>query len=171
MLDFYGIHVGKCTIWKHGSYMGIGSTTYPTLMDEGKGSTAIFAALCKGRSAVQLISSSATGSSPQFWSTSSIDVWFLRMETNKRGGKTPKKLPFHGWHPERVQVVKYNDFQHFEEIERFLCPGTSWSSRVFKHASCISIIGKDRWKSIEAYVWSPTQTSCTISLAKPSRWP
>ena len=28
--------------------------------------------------------------SPQFWSTSSIDVWFLRMETNKRGGKHQK---------------------------------------------------------------------------------
>lgn len=32
--------------------------------------------------------------SPQFWSTSSIDFFsLLRMETNKRGGKTPKKLP------------------------------------------------------------------------------
>lgn len=37
--------------------MGIGSTTYPTLMDEGKGSTAIFAALCKGRSATGFLHS------------------------------------------------------------------------------------------------------------------
>jgi len=88
--------------------MGIGSTTYPTLMDEGKGSTAIFAALCKGRSAVQLISSSATGFlhsfDPQVPSMFDFCGW-----KPTKGEENTKKTPIHGWHPERVQVVKYND--------------------------------------------------------------
>ena len=76
--------------------------TYPTLMG-GKGSTAIFVAQQRQecRSTFELQCNRIFFST--VWSTISIDFFYF-CGWQPKGRKTPKET-----HPERVQVVKYND--------------------------------------------------------------
>ena len=104
--------VGKCTIWKHGSYMGKKAEPPTGLLSDPhgrrKGSTAIFVAQQRSecRSTFELQCNRIFST---VWSTISWIFFHFCGWLFKRGGKTPRKTPIHGWHPEVKDNALWRD--------------------------------------------------------------